>query len=67
MDLERKFVTVTTLLIPVILEHERYRGSVLDREGRETPITDEMVLHACETLEHIKYPFRESFRDCPRS
>lgn len=62
MDLEHKFVT--TLLIPVILEHERYRGRVLDRQGRETPITDDMVVCACEALEHVRYPFAGSFGDC---
>jgi hypothetical protein len=65
MDWQHKFVT--TLLIPVVLEHERYRGYVLDREGHEVPITDDMVLRACEALEYVKFPYREPLRDGPRS
>ena len=45
------------LSLPMVLDPQRYRGAVLDRSGREMPITDEMVLKACNALAYIRYPF----------
>ena len=47
------------LSLPLILDPQRYRGAVLDRSGREMPITDEMVMKACNALAYIRYPFIE--------
>jgi hypothetical protein len=49
--------------VPLVINADRFCGAVVDRYGRETPITDEMVIKACNALAYVRYPFRERFPD----
>ena len=43
--------------IVLVPDPDYYGGAVIDADGVETPITDEMVKHACHVLEHVRFPF----------
>ncbi|PKM22431.1 MAG: hypothetical protein CVV10_04340 [Gammaproteobacteria bacterium HGW-Gammaproteobacteria-14] len=47
------------------LQHIEY-AALISADGRETPITEEMIRQACETLEHHwQYPKNQDLKNEP--
>jgi hypothetical protein len=37
------------------VNYDRYQGAVIDTDGNEQPITEQMILNACNALESFSY------------
>lgn len=48
------------------LRHQQL-GSIIDAQGREIPITEQMILQACRQLERANTPLRRLFGWVQRS
>lgn len=53
-----KIVQRTTATTVLVVDPDYFGGAVVGPDGDETPITDDMVLHACRQLEADRFPFR---------